>query len=104
MALSTMKQAELMRKEWPMFKILRRTRWEVLWEGPLRPLCQPYTIQVLLWREKNLNKSNPPRTPQVTVIDPLLRRRSARSIWPYPASLSESEQSEAAYSVPLRSG
>ncbi len=58
-----------------MFKILRRTRWEVLWEGPLRPLCQTYTIQVLLWREKNHNKSDRQQTPQVTVIDPLLRRR-----------------------------
>ena len=31
MTLSTMRQAELMRKEWPMFKALHRTRWG----GPL---------------------------------------------------------------------
>ena len=84
MALSTMKQVELMRREWPMFKILRRTRWEVLWEGPLRPLCKTYTIQVLLEREKNHSKSNRPRTPQVTVIDPLLRRRSEDQSDPIP--------------------
>ena len=84
MTLSTMRQAELMRKGWPMFKILRRTRWEVLWEGPLRPLCQTYTIQVLVQREKNHNKSDSPRTPQVTVIDPLLRRRSGDPSGPIP--------------------
>ncbi len=76
MILSTWKQVELMRKNWPMFKVLQRTRWLVLWEGVLRPLCQTYTVQVLLQREKNYNKSDISPIPQVTVIDPLLRRRS----------------------------
>lgn len=67
-----------------MLKMLRRTRWEVLWEGPLRPLRQTYTIQVLLGREKNHNKSDRPQTPQVTVIDPLLRRRSEDQSDPIP--------------------
>ncbi len=60
-----------------MFKVLRRTRWHALWEGSLRPLSQPYTVQVLLQRDQNRKKADLPRIPLVTVIDPLLRRRSA---------------------------
>ncbi len=84
MILSTMKQIELMRRGWPRFKVLRRTRWEALWEGPLKPLCQTYTVQVLLQREENHNKSALPRIPQVTVINPLLRRRSGAPSDPIP--------------------
>ena len=76
MILSTWKQTELMRKNWSTFKVLHRTRWLVLWEGSLRPLCQTYIVQVLLQREKNYNKSDIPLIPQVTVIEPLLRSRS----------------------------
>ena len=84
MILSTWKQVELMRKSWPTFKVLQRTRWHVLWEGPLRPLCQNYTVQVLLEREKNFKNSDMPRIPQVTVLDPLLRRRSEDPDAPIP--------------------
>ena len=70
MILSTWKQVELMRKNWPAFKVLARTRWQVLWEGSLRPLCRPYTVQVFLERAQH------PKLPRVTVIDPLLRQRS----------------------------
>ncbi len=55
-----------------MFKILRRTRWLGIWQGPLRPLCQTYTVQISLQREKNYKKT----TPRVTVINPLLHRRT----------------------------
>jgi len=73
-----------MRKSWPTFKVLERTRWRVLWEGALRPLCQTYTVHVLLEREKNCNKSDIPPIPQVTVIHPLLRRRSKDPDAPIP--------------------
>lgn len=78
MTLSTWKQVELMRRNWPMFKVLRRTRWQALWEGSLRPLCQPYTVQVLLQRAQDL------KIPRVTVIDPLLRQRSEDPSDPIP--------------------
>ena len=84
MILSTLKQVELMRKNWPMFTVLQRTRWLVLWEGALRPLCQTYMVQVLLRRMKSYNKSTIPLIPQVTVIDPLLHGRSEDPNAPIP--------------------
>ena len=78
MILSTWKQVELMRKNWPAFKVLARTRWQVLWEGSLRPLCRPYTVQVFLERAQH------PKLPRVTVIDPLLRQRSEDPSDPIP--------------------
>lgn len=74
--LSIWKETELMRKEWPIFKVLERNRWFVLWEGALRPLSQTYMVQVSLQRNQNCNKANFPKTlPEVTVIDPPLHRR-----------------------------
>ena len=82
---STWKQVELMRKSWPTFKVLHRTRGQVLWEGSLRPLCQTYIVQVLLERHQNWKKSGLPEIlPEVTVIDPLLRRRSEDPSNPIP--------------------
>lgn len=82
--LSTWRQAELMRRNWPTFKIIRRTRWLVVWEATLCPLSQTYTVQVLLEREKNYNRSDIPPIPQVTVISPLLRGRSENPSDPIP--------------------
>ncbi len=79
--LSTWKQTELMRKEWAMFKVLQRTRWLVNWKGLLQPLCQPYTVQVLLQRNQHPNVQTPPR---VIVTDPLLRQRSENPDDPIP--------------------
>lgn len=84
MILSTWEQAKLMRKIWPAFKVLQRTRWWVLWEGVLRPLSQTYTVQMLLQREKIYNKTDVPKIPKVTVINPLLRRRSEDPVDPIP--------------------
>lgn len=84
MTLSIWKQAEYMRREWPTFKVLRRTRWWALWEGALRPLSQTYTVQVLLQRDRNRKKAAPARIPLVVVIDPLLRRRFKEPSDPIP--------------------
>ena len=84
MILSTWKQAEFMRREYPTFKVLHRTRWLALWEGSLRPLCQTYTVQVLLRRDQNQKKGDPVRIPQVTVTDPLLRGRPEDPSEPIP--------------------
>ena len=84
MILSTWKQAEFMRREYPTFKVLRRTRWLVLWEGSLRPLSQTYTVQVLLRRDQNRKKGDPLLIPRVIVIDPLLRRRPEDPSEPIP--------------------
>lgn len=42
--MTTWNQSESMRKEWPEFIILYRTRRHVAWVGRLRPFCQAYTI------------------------------------------------------------
>lgn len=94
MILSTWKQAEFMRRAQPSFKVLHRTHWRILWEGPLRPLSQTYTVRVLLQRDQNRNKSNPARIPQVTVINPLLRRRSEDPSEPIPHHYQNPEDPE----------
>ena len=76
MILSTWKQVDIMRKQWPTFKVIHRTHWWVRWEGTLRPLSQTYTVNVFLQRHQNRKKSEYPRVPQVTVVAPLLRQRS----------------------------
>ena len=82
--LSTWKQVELMRRNWPLFKILHRTRWEVLWEGCLRPLCQPYTVQVWLPRTQGHSGAGNSPIPRVTVVNPLLHQRSDDPSEPIP--------------------
>lgn len=83
--LSIWKQTELMRKEWPMFKVLHRNHWFVCWEGSLRPLCQTYTIHVKLWREQNRNKADFLQSPpEITVLHPLLHQRLEAPSEPIP--------------------
>ncbi len=85
MTLSIWKQTQQMRKEWPRFEVLRRNRFLVLWEGPLRPLCQSYTVRVLLHRNQKRSRANSLRTsPEVVVINPLLRQRSEDPSDPIP--------------------
>ncbi len=73
MKLSIWEQIQRMRKEYPTFEVMRQQHWLAVWKGQLTPLCQPYTVLVKLHR----NKANCSRTlPEVTVLDPLLRRRS----------------------------
>lgn len=94
MILSTWKQAEIMRRAHPRFKVLRRTHWWVLWEGPLRPLSQTYKVQVLLQRDQNRKKSAPARFPRVIVIDPLLCRRVENPSEPIPHHYPNQEHPE----------
>ena len=84
MTLSTWDQVELMRRYWPAFKVLKRTRRYARWEGFLRPLSETYRVQVLFQRELNRKKANPPPIPLVTVLDPLLHRRSVDTHEPIP--------------------
>ena len=65
--LTTWEQVERMRKQWPGFRVLNRSRTVVNWIGELRPLCQIYAVQVEYQREL--------ARPRVTVVNPLLRRR-----------------------------
>lgn len=68
-----------------MFKVLRRTCWYVLWEGSLRPLSQTYTVQVLLLGRKEGRKGNLRQSlPIVTVVNPLLHKRSDHPSGPIP--------------------
>ena len=93
--LSIWKQVEVMRRKWPMFRVLRRTRWSVLWEGPLRPLSQTYTVQLALQRDQNRNKATLSQTlPRVTVVNPLLRRRPENPADPIPHHYPNQSQPE----------
>lgn len=75
MGLTIRRQIEFMRRDWPHFRTIRRTKWFARWEGQLRPLCQDYTVQVAFCRQQG-NSSYRCLPPLVTVIVPLLRRRS----------------------------
>lgn len=65
--LTTWEQVERMRKQWPGFRLLNRTRSEVAWTGELRPLCQTHAVRVEYRRDLARLR--------VTVVNPLLRRR-----------------------------
>ena len=65
--LTTWEQVERMRKQWPRFRVLDRSRTAVTWTGDLRPLCQTYAVRVEYRRDLARLR--------VTVVNPLLRRR-----------------------------
>ena len=72
-----------MRKEWPGFRVLHRTRCDVRWRGQLRPFCQTYTVQVTYHLEPD-RRIVDGSLPQVTVINPLLHRRKETPCEPIP--------------------
>ena len=73
MKLTTMQQAHRMRREWPGFRVVRRDRDFVCWEGEVRPYCKIYTVGIAFWlMEPNLVKMP---NPLVCVLDPILRHR-----------------------------
>ena len=82
--LSTWEQVQRMQRDWPGFRVLQRNRRCVHWEGSLRPLSQTYAVQVGLFLDRNHGKSAASTVPQVTVMDPLLRRRSEDPSDPIP--------------------
>lgn len=79
--LTTMEQDRLVRRQWPSFRTLKRSRSLVVWEGTLRPLCKTYRVQVALQRldphVKNCKLG-------VMVVDPPLRRRPSAPEQPIP--------------------
>lgn len=82
MSLTISKQVELMRQRWPDFRVINRTGRLVQWEGWLRPLSQMYTVQIAFYRERKKGSAEHP--PDVTVIDPPLRRRTEKPEEPIP--------------------
>ena len=83
MGLTIRKQVDAMRRDWPCFRTIHRSRWVARWEGQVQPLCQPYTVQIELHRQHR--KDDRHRTPPlVTIINPLLRRRSENPDEPIP--------------------
>ena len=81
--MTTWKQVERMRKAWPGFRVLHRTRCDVRWRGQLRPFCQTYTVQVTYHLEPD-RRIVDGSLPQVTVINPLLHRRKETPCEPIP--------------------
>ena len=74
MGLTIRKQIEFMRRDWPSFRALRRSKGLVRWEGRLQPLCQVYTVQIAFCRQRREDRRRH-FPPCVTVISPLLRQR-----------------------------
>ena len=72
--LTTWDQAERMRKLWPQFRVMNRTKCDVVWSGSLRPLCQAYSVRVAYHREPDRRRANMCR-PTVIVTMPLLHGR-----------------------------
>lgn len=83
-SLTICKQVELMRQRWPYFRVINRTGRLVRWEGRLRPLSQMYAVQIAFYRERKKGNAELPLVPYVTVIDPLLRRRTEKPEEPIP--------------------
>ena len=67
-----MTQARQMRKKWPGFRLLRRSKERICWEGELRPLHKTYTVALVLDIEPE--DAGPPN-PLVMALSPLLHRR-----------------------------
>ena len=80
--MSTYEQQRRMRRRWTDFKVLDRTKTSIHWEGELKPDDQPYQVEIL----HRLNRRMLGRhlVPEVTVTEPLLRRRSSRPEQPIP--------------------
>ena len=92
-SLTTLTQVEFMRKAWPGFRLLHRTRRDVIWAGELRPICQTYHVRVTYHREldrRNVNGS----LPRVTVMSPLLHRRNETPDKPIPHHYPNRDQPE----------
>ena len=81
--LTTWDQVESMRKTWPEFRVLERSRRFVRWVGRLRPFCMTYTIHVAYCREPDRGIAHGFR-PCVTVIGPFLHRREDAPNEPIP--------------------
>lgn len=81
--LTTWDQCERMRREWPQFRPLQRTRREVVWIGRIRPLCQTYEILLAYYREPDRYRAEMSQS-WVVVTDPLLHRRRKNSAVPIP--------------------
>ena len=78
-------QVGLMRQIWPGFQVRGQASWLVTWEGWLRPFHQGYLIQVFYCVGCDLESAEIlPSPPRVTVLDPLLTRRSEAPTEPIP--------------------
>ena len=81
--LTTLDQVERMRRQWPTFRVLCRTRCDVVWEGALQPLCRIFLVR-LMYQLKPGPRSAETGLVRVTVINPLLRRRDEAPNEPIP--------------------
>ena len=73
---------KLMRKKWPSFCVVCNTSRFVRWCGPLQPISQVYRVEIC-YRVNRRNGSGF-GVPEVTVLEPLLRRRAGEPSVPIP--------------------
>lgn len=72
---TTMTQSRQMHAKWPGFRVLRRSRARICWEGELTPLHKAYTVAILLDIAPSIGS---PLNPLVMAVKPLLHRRPER--------------------------
>ena len=85
MTLSIREQMDRMRRNWPDFKVLGATDWYVNWEGRIQPLAMRYTVHISMCLGVPLRTAEfVGFSPQVTVVEPLLRPRPERPEEPIP--------------------
>lgn len=94
MGLTIWKQAELMKRSWPDFRVLHQIRWFICWEGQLRPFNQTYIVQIFLSRKRGCSRDKLLTVPAVMVIDPLLCRRVENPSEPIPHHYPNQEHPE----------
>ena len=84
---------KLMLRTWPGFRVLHNTSRLVHWLGELRPLCQVYSVEIC-HRIRRRHGGLVSATPQVTVVQPLLRHREEEPHKPIPHHFANKESPE----------
>lgn len=69
-------QIKAMRAIWPAFELVTRDGDIGRWRGPLKPLLQPYIVEILYRAPQLIERLDPKlHQPRVSVVSPALRPR-----------------------------
>lgn len=78
-------QIATMRRDWPAFRLCRRSGGRLMWRGSLTPLAMPYDLQVELSLPRHVgHRKRVGGLPRVTVRSPRLARRLTDPATPIP--------------------
>lgn len=78
-------QIGAIRRDWPDFRLTRRSGGRLTWKGPIRPFGMEYTIQISLAMPREYGyRKRLGGVPRTTVLTPKLIRRSSVPDAPFP--------------------